>query len=45
MRLIEDGVEEGAGICLGADSDGALLVETPVCIKRFLSGDVSLRRA
>lgn len=45
VRLIEDGVEEGAGICLGADSDGALLVETPVCIKRFLSGDVSLRRA
>jgi BirA family biotin operon repressor/biotin-[acetyl-CoA-carboxylase] ligase len=43
VRILEDGEVEGEGICLGADSDGALLVETPVCIKRFLSGDVSLR--
>lgn len=45
VRLTEDGELEGEGICLGADSDGALLVETPVCIKRFVSGDVSLRLA
>lgn len=45
VRLLEDNAVEGEGICLGADSDGALLVETPVCIKRFLSGDVSLRPA
>jgi BirA family biotin operon repressor/biotin-[acetyl-CoA-carboxylase] ligase len=43
VRIIQDDQVEGEGICLGADSDGALLVETPVCIKRFLSGDVSLR--
>lgn len=45
VRLTEDGAVEGEGVCLGADSDGALLVETPVCIKRFLSGDVTLRLA
>lgn len=44
VQLLQDGEIEGAGICLGADSDGALLVETDVCIKRFLSGDLSLRR-
>lgn len=43
VRILQDEEVEGEGICLGADSDGALLVETPVCIKRFLSGDVSLR--
>ena len=43
VRLLQDGVVDSEGICLGADADGALLVETPVCIKRFLSGDVSLR--
>lgn len=45
VQLVQDGQVEGEGICLGADADGALLVETPVCIKRFLSGDVSLRRS
>lgn len=45
VRVLEDGAVEGEGICLGADSDGALMVETAVCIKRFLSGDVSLRPA
>lgn len=44
VRLLQDAAVEGEGICLGADSDGALLVETPVCIKRFLAGDLSLRR-
>ena len=45
VRLMHDEVVEGEGICLGADTDGALLVETAVCIKRFISGDVSLRPA
>lgn len=45
VRVIEDGMVEAEGICLGADSDGALLIETPVCLKRILSGDVSLRPA
>ena len=45
VRLLQDDAVEGEGICLGADSDGALLVETPVCVKRFLAGDVSLRRS
>lgn len=43
VQILQDNELEGEGICLGADSDGALMVETPVCIKRFLSGDVSLR--
>jgi len=45
VRLMHDDVVEGEGICLGADTDGALLVETAAGIKRFVSGDVSLRRA
>ncbi len=32
-----------AGRCIGVDVDGALLLETPVCVQRILSGDVSLR--
>jgi len=43
VRVMQDGVVDGEGVCLGVDVDGALLVETPVCIKRFLAGDVSLR--
>ncbi|MGE5491658.1 MAG: biotin--[acetyl-CoA-carboxylase] ligase [Actinomycetota bacterium] len=43
VRVIQDELVEAEGVCLGADSDGALMVETPVCIKRILSGDVSLR--
>jgi len=34
-----------AGRCLGADDDGALLLETVTGIQRIFSGDVSLRRA
>jgi BirA family biotin operon repressor/biotin-[acetyl-CoA-carboxylase] ligase len=34
-----------SGRCVGVDVDGALLLETPVCIQRILSGDVSLRAA
>lgn len=33
------------GRCLGADDDGALLLETASGIERIFSGDVSLRRA
>ena len=33
-----------AGRCLGADPDGALLLETGKGIERIFSGDVSLRR-
>lgn len=33
------------GRCLGADDDGALLLETTSGIERIFSGDVSLRRA
>ncbi len=32
-----------AGRCVGVDVDGALLLETSVCVQRILSGDVSLR--
>ncbi len=31
------------GVCLGADDDGALLLDTPAGVQRILSGDVSLR--
>lgn len=34
-----------AGRCVGIDVDGALLVETDVCVQRILSGEVSLRPA
>jgi len=34
-----------AGRCVGVDVDGALMLETPVCVQRILSGDVSLRQA
>lgn len=34
-----------SGRCVGVDVDGALLVETSVCVQRILSGDVSLRPA
>ncbi|MBS1191073.1 MAG: Biotin--acetyl-CoA-carboxylase ligase [Rhodocyclaceae bacterium] len=43
VTILQDEAVECEGICLGVDSDGALLVETAVCIKRILSGDVSLR--
>lgn len=31
------------GYCIGVDVDGALQVETPTCIQRIISGEVSLR--
>jgi BirA family biotin operon repressor/biotin-[acetyl-CoA-carboxylase] ligase len=33
------------GTLIGVDQDGALLLETELCIERFLSGDISLRPA
>lgn len=45
VRLLHDGVVEKAGVCRGADTDGALLVETAAGVERCLSGDLSLRPA
>ena len=33
------------GRCVGIDVDGALMIETAVCVQRVLSGEVSLRAA
>jgi BirA family biotin operon repressor/biotin-[acetyl-CoA-carboxylase] ligase len=44
VHILADDTEPLAGICLGADDDGALLLETPTGIQRILSGDLSLRR-
>ncbi len=33
------------GRCVAVDVDGALMIETPVCVQRVLSGEVSLRTA
>lgn len=33
------------GRCVGVDVDGALMIETAVCVQRVLSGEVSLRPA
>jgi BirA family biotin operon repressor/biotin-[acetyl-CoA-carboxylase] ligase len=43
VRLLRDGRVEKEGICRGADSDGALLVQTAEGVERCLSGDLSLR--
>ena len=43
VRLLRDGRIEKEGICRGADSDGALLVQTAAGVERCLSGDLSLR--
>lgn len=43
VRLLRDGRVDKEGICAGADTDGALLVETSDGLERCLSGDVSLR--
>ena len=45
MQILADAAESLLGICLGADDDGALLLETPAGVQRILSGDLSLRRA
>jgi len=45
VRIQADDAAGPAGICLGADDDGALLLDTGSAIERVFSGDVSLRRA
>ena len=44
VRVLRDGRVEKEGICRGADTDGALLVQTAAGVERCLSGDLSLRR-
>jgi BirA family biotin operon repressor/biotin-[acetyl-CoA-carboxylase] ligase len=43
VQLLSDEATPLLGRCLGADNDGALLLETENGIQRILSGDVSLR--
>lgn len=45
VRLLDGVLVDRQGRCLGADSDGALLLQTETGIERCLSGDVSLRVA
>lgn len=45
VDLLRDGRVVSAGVCRGADVDGALLVESGGVVRRCLSGDVSLRPA
>jgi BirA family biotin operon repressor/biotin-[acetyl-CoA-carboxylase] ligase len=43
VRVVAEFAAPIEGICMGADVDGALLLETVVCVQRILAGDVSLR--
>jgi BirA family biotin operon repressor/biotin-[acetyl-CoA-carboxylase] ligase len=45
VRVISEFAVPIEGICAGVDVDGALLLETAVCVQRIVSGDVSLRPA
>ncbi|MDD5250159.1 MAG: biotin--[acetyl-CoA-carboxylase] ligase [Rhodocyclaceae bacterium] len=45
VQILSEFAPPLAGHCIGVDVDGALLVETAVCVQRILSGEVSLRRA
>ena len=45
VHVLSNGRVDMAGICLGADADGALLVQVGGDVRRCLSGDVSLRVA
>ncbi len=45
VQLLGEAETVQAGRCLGADEDGALLLETATGVQRIYSGDVSLRRA
>ena len=45
VQVLGDDAEPLAGVCLGADDDGALLLETAAGAQRIFSGDLSLRRA
>lgn len=43
VQVFGEGEVPLTGLCLGADTDGALLLQTAVELKRIYSGDVSLR--
>ena len=43
VRLLREGRVVMAGVCRGADADGALLVQTEQGVERCLSGDLTLR--
>ncbi len=45
VQVLGEDAEPLAGVCLGADDDGALLLETAAGAQRIFSGDLSLRRA
>ena len=45
VQILGEDAAPLVGRCLGADDDGALLLETASGIERIFSGDVSLRRA
>ncbi|MDR0777274.1 MAG: biotin--[acetyl-CoA-carboxylase] ligase [Azonexus sp.] len=45
VQVLGEGEVPLAGLCLGADADGALLLQTAVGLQRIYSGDVSLRPA
>ena len=45
VKILGEDTVPLVGRCLGADDDGALLLETAAGVERIFSGDVSLRRA
>ena len=45
VQILGEDVAPLVGRCLGADDDGALLLETASGIERIFSGDVSVRTA
>lgn len=45
VQVLADDASPLPGICLGADDDGALLLQTENGVERIFSGDVSLRPA
>lgn len=45
VTILSDFSPPLTGRCVAIDVDGALMIETPVCVQRVLSGEVSLRTA
>jgi BirA family biotin operon repressor/biotin-[acetyl-CoA-carboxylase] ligase len=45
VQVLGEGEEPLAGLCLGVDADGALLLRTAAGVQRIYSGEVSLRPA
>jgi len=43
VRILDHGAETIEGRCVGVDSDGALLLDTRVGLRRIVNGEVSLR--